>query len=146
MIYLFKVGDKMKKSRITKASKKRLLVFGTLSIFIICYFVFTIGLYLYNIGSLNIKKENLNNSLKELKREEKILTTEIEKLQDPDYIAKYAREHYSYSKNGEYIIKLNDEKKELEQKEFEINVNFKYVIFGSLLFILLIIIILKKKK
>jgi len=104
MIYLFRVGDKVKKSRIAKASKKRLVVFGTLSIFIICYFIFTIGLYLYNIGSLNIKKDNLNNNLKELKREEKKLTTEIEKLQDHDYIAKYAREHYSYSKNGEYII------------------------------------------
>lgn len=146
MIYLFRVGDKVKKSRITKASKKRLLVFGTLSLFIICYFAFTITLYIYNIGSLNIKKDNLNNNLTELKREEKILTTEIEKLQDPAYIAKYAREHYSYSKNGEYIIKINDEKKELENKEFEININFKYVIFGSLLFLLLIIIILKKKK
>lgn len=146
MIYLFRVGDKMKKSRVTKASKKRLLVFGTISVFIICYFIFTIGLYLYNISSLNIKKDNLNNNLTELKREEKILTTEIEKLQDPDYIAKYAREHYSYSKNGEYIIKITDEEKEQEQKEFEININYKYVVFGSLLFLLLIIIILKKKK
>ena len=136
----------MKKSRMTKASKKRLLVFGTLSLFVIIYFMATIILYIYSIGSLNIKKDNLNNNLTELKREEKILTTEIEKLQDPAYIAKYAREHYSYSKDGEYIIKINDKEKEQEEQKFEININYKYVIFGSFLFLLLIIGILKKKK
>ena len=136
----------MKKSRMTKASKKRLLVFGTLSLFVIIYFMATIILYIYSIGSLNIKKDNLNNNLTELKREEKILTTEIEKLQDPAYIAKYAREHYSYSKDGEYIIKINDREKEQEEQKFEININYKYVIFGSFLFLLLIIGILKKKK
>lgn len=142
----FKVGGNVKKSRMTKASKKRLLVFGTLSLFVIIYFMATIILYIYSIGSLNIKKDNLNNNLTELKREEKILTTEIEKLQDPAYIAKYAREHYSYSKDGEYIIKINDKEKEQEEQKFEININYKYVIFGSFLFLLLIIGILKKKK
>ena len=136
----------MKKTRVTKASKNRLLIFGSLSLFIICYFIFTIVMYIYNIGSLNIRKDVLNNNLTELKREEKILTNEIEKLQDPAYIAKYAREHYSYSKNGEYIIKINDKEKEEENREFILNINYKYVIFGSLLFLLLIIGILRKKK
>lgn len=136
----------MKKNRMTKSSKKRLIVFGTLSFFIIIYFMVNIVLYIYNIGSLNIKKDNLNNNLIELKREEKILTNEIEKLQDPAYIAKYAREHYSYSKDGEYIIKINDKEKVTKEQKFELNINYKYVIFGSLLFLLLIIGILKKKK
>lgn len=134
------------KKRVTKASKKRLVVFGTLSVFVIGYFIFTIGFYIYNIGSLTIKKENLNNNLTELKREEKILTNEIEKLQDPAYIAKYAREHYAYSKDGEYIIKINDEQHEKEEKKFNININFKYVTYGSILFLLLLIFIIKKKK
>lgn len=142
----FRVGGNVKKNRMTKSSKKRLIVFGTLSFFIIIYFMVNIVLYIYNIGSLNIKKDNLNNNLIELKREEKILTNEIEKLQDPAYIAKYAREHYSYSKDGEYIIKINDKEKVTKEQKFELNINYKYVIFGSLLFLLLIIGILKKKK
>lgn len=142
---LFRVGDNVKK-RVTKASKKRLVVFGTLSVFAIGYFIFTIGFYIYNIGSLTIKKENLNNNLTELKREEKILTNEIEKLQDPAYIAKYAREHYAYSKDGEYIIKINEEQHKKEEKNFNININFKYVTYGSILFLLLLIFIIKKKK
>lgn len=134
------------KKRVTKASKKRLVVFGTLSVFVIGYFIFTIGFYIYNIGSLTIKKENLNNNLTELKREKKILTNEIEKLQDPAYIAKYAREHYAYSKDGEYIIKINEEQHKKEEKKFNININFKYVTYGSILFLLLLIFIIKKKK
>lgn len=134
------------KKRVTKASKKRLAVFGTLSIFIIGYFIFMVAIYIYNIGSLTIKKENLNNNLTELKHEEKILTNEIEKLQDPTYIAKYAREHYAYSKDGEYIIKINEKKEEEQEKTFNININYKYLIYGGILLLLLIIFIIKKKK
>ena len=134
------------KKRVTKASKKRLAVFGTLSIFIIGYFIFMVAIYIYNIGSLTIKKENLNNNLTELKHEEKILTNEIEKLQDPTYIAKYAREHYAYSKDGENIIKINEKKEEEQEKTFNININYKYLIYGGILLLLLIIFIIKKKK
>ena len=31
------------------------------------------------------------------------------KLQDPDYIARYAREKYLYSKDGEFILKIPEE-------------------------------------
>ncbi len=134
------------KKKITKASKKRLFIFGTLSVFIIGYFIFMLAIYIYNIGSLTIKKENLNNNLTELKREEKILTNEIEKLQDPTYIAKYAREHYAYSKDGEYIIKINDEEEETEEETFKINIDLKYLIYGGILLLILIIFIIKKKK
>ena len=38
-----------------------------------------------------------------------VLNQEIIKLQDPEYLARYAREKYFYSKDGELIIKLPDE-------------------------------------
>ncbi len=38
--------------------------------------------------------------------EEASLNVEVSKLQDPDYIARYAREKYLYTKDGEYVIKL----------------------------------------
>lgn len=31
---------------------------------------------------------------------------EVSKLQDPDYIARYAREKYMYSKPGEIILRM----------------------------------------
>ena len=101
----------MSKKKIPKASKKRLLVFGTLSIFIIVYFIFQLLFYTYRIYYLKREQYKLDKNYKVLKKDEKELRNEIDKLQDSDYIARYARENYSYSKNGEYIIKLNEEDK-----------------------------------
>jgi cell division protein DivIC len=52
----------------------------------------------------------LNVQLEELKEKEEELSTDVLKLQDPEYIARYLREKYYYSKNNEYIIKLPDKK------------------------------------
>ena len=45
----------------------------------------------------------------ELYEEEEILNSDIKKLEDPDYVARYAREKYLYSKDGELIIRIPDE-------------------------------------
>ena len=44
-----------------------------------------------------------------LKNKEKKLKVDANKLQDPDYIARYAREKYLYSKDGEFILKIPEE-------------------------------------
>ena len=44
----------------------------------------------------------------EKKKEQKEYTVKLEKLQDPDYVARYAREKYLYSKDGEIIIRIPD--------------------------------------
>lgn len=56
-----------------------------------------------------------NNELKELElsyndslSEEESLKDEINKLKDPEYMARYAREKYLYSKDDEIIIKIED--------------------------------------
>ena len=137
----------MKKNKISKASKKRLLVFGTLSLFIIGYFIFNLAYYVYSLYDLKKSENNYSTNLTELKRQEKILNQEIDKLQDPEYIAKYARENYSYSKNGEYIIKLKDE--EIEKKsdeEFNLNIDYNYIIYGGIAILLIIFIYALKKK
>ena len=41
-----------------------------------------------------------------LKEKEDELKVDASKLQDPDYIARYAREKYSYSKDGEIILRI----------------------------------------
>ena len=58
------------------------------------------------------KTKNEINNLKityndKLAEEEK-LNDEISKLNDPEYLAKYAREKYLYSKKDEIIIKIDD--------------------------------------
>ena len=45
----------------------------------------------------------------DLLKEEESLTSEVTKLHDPDYVARYAREKYMYSLPGEFIIKLPEE-------------------------------------
>ena len=40
------------------------------------------------------------------------LKVDVEKLEDPDYIARYAREKYMYSKDGEIILRLPEEDEE----------------------------------
>ena len=47
--------------------------------------------------------------MEKLEEEDK-LNDEISKLQDPEYLAKYAREKYLYSKDDEIIIKIEDQK------------------------------------
>ena len=51
----------------------------------------------------------LEQKMASLTEEEEDLTNEINKLQDKDYLARYAREKYYYSKSGELIIRLPSE-------------------------------------
>ena len=46
------------------------------------------------------------DKLVELQEEEKQLTIDVEKMQDPEYVGRYLREKYFYSKDGEYIIRI----------------------------------------
>ncbi len=110
-----------KKRRVSKASKRRLMFFGIISLAIIIYFFISLGTYVLKISNLSSEKRKLENELTEMKESEEDLTNEIERLKDPDYLARYARENYSYSKDGEYIIKLDE-----EEKNEELNANDSY--------------------
>ena len=54
------------------------------------------------------QKREFQAELAELKEKEEELKGQVNKLQDPDYIARYAREKYLYSKDGEIIIRIPD--------------------------------------
>lgn len=54
--------------------------------------------------------EDLNTYYGELQEEEAALNSEVVKLQDPDYMARYARERYGYTKDGEKILTIIDGK------------------------------------
>lgn len=130
----------MTKKKISKASKRRLVVFGTISVFIIFYFLFSAGYYTYRIYTLKTQEKNLNNRLTELEKQEKILSTDMEKLKDPEYLAKYAREAYSYSKDDEIIIQSVKKKEIDKQDEIKFSLNDKYILGSCITIICLIII------
>ena len=54
------------------------------------------------------EKKGLKEQIVALEEEQQILETDIQKLEDPDYIAKYVREKYFYSKEGEVILRIDD--------------------------------------
>ena len=87
-----------KKKKNNRKKLRRILLLGLGSIAIGKYWVDIIDKY-------NEKKE-LENKLIELQEQEKALRLDADKLQDPDYVARYAREKYLYSKDGEFIIKI----------------------------------------
>ena len=60
------------------------------------------------IQDLKNEKDNLEEKLVTLKEEKAILETDILKLENPEYIAKYVREKYFYSKDGELILRIDE--------------------------------------
>ena len=54
------------------------------------------------------EKKKFSSMLAKLKEKEEELNKTVTKLQNPDYVARYAREKYLYSKNGEIIIRIPD--------------------------------------
>lgn len=61
--------------------------------------------------------KELNARYTELLEEEASLNSEVVKLQDPDYIARYAREKFLYTKDGEKILTIIDGDEYLKKNE-----------------------------
>ena len=97
-------SKKTSKSKVKKT--RRFLFLGVGSIIIILVTVFTIGKYWVEIFDKYREKKQLEEELSYLKEKEDELKLDADKLQDPDYVARYAREKYLYSKDGEFIIKI----------------------------------------
>lgn len=136
----------MAKKKISKKSKSRLLLFVPISLVIIGFFLFTSVTYAINLFKLSYNEKELQKELTALELKEKDLNTEILKLKDPEYIAKYAREKYYYTKSGEYVIKLEEKDEKIEEQDNEKDYT-NYFIYGSALVLLIIFLfILKKRK
>lgn len=100
---------KTKKKISMKKNVKRVLVFGLFSVAIISFVSYSV----FNIVSQIIDKYKeaalLEQKMVALEEKEEDLNNEILKLQDKEYLARYAREKYFYSKNGELIIRIPTE-------------------------------------
>ena len=131
----------MAKRRITVASKRRLSIFGTISIgSVVCFFISLICSF-YSIYDLTKQKETLDNKYLELQEKADELKLDISKLSDPKYLADYARENYLYSKDDEYIIQIEEIIEEKEQIDtINTKINKNYILIGLSFAILLIFI------
>lgn len=129
--------------RVPKASKRRLKILGPLSLVIILYFLFTVGIYSYRLINLVNEENRLKEKLVSLQAEEENLKIEIQKLKDPDYLARYAREKYLYSKDGEYIIKIEDSQEKVEEDNYDRY--YEYIIYGAGIVIIIVFIYVIKR-
>ena len=100
----------MAKNRNKAKSRRRMLLLGLISFAIIFTTTFTIGKYWIEIFEKYKEKRELEAELTALKEKEEELKVDANKLQNPEYVARYLRERFYYSKDNEYIIKLPSEK------------------------------------
>ena len=139
----------MSKRRVTKASKRRLTIFGTISLIAIVYFFISLICSIYTISNLTKEKKELENLYVELQEKAEDLNLDIEKLNDPDYLADYARENYLYSKDDEYILQIEEvieTKEEIDTISTSINKNYILLGLVSLIFLMFLYIIIKSRK
>ena len=99
----------MSKSKFKRKSRFALLLVCVIGILVV--FVGTIFKDWLQIVENKHSLAVMNIHYEELLEEETSLTSEVTKLHDQDYIARYARERYMYSLPGEIIIKMPDEEK-----------------------------------
>ena len=99
----------MAKNRNKSKSRRRILLLGFMSIIVIFITKLSIGKYWIEIFEKYKEKKDLENELIALKEKEEELKVDANKLQNPEYVARYAREKYMYSKEGEYILQIPEE-------------------------------------
>ena len=110
---------------------------------------FTSVLELKKIRSYEKEKKTLTLELEKLKEDAESLNLEINRLNSPEYIARYAREKFLYTKDGEKLIIVDELTKEQQIEESNKEIDYlTYILIGvgSLLFITIVHIIVKKSK
>lgn len=94
--------------KIGKKAKRRLVTVTFLILLASGVLVFMIFKDWKQIISNRSKAKQLDTEYQELLREEEKLNSEVNKLSDPDYVARYAREKFLYSLPDEIIIRKSE--------------------------------------
>jgi cell division protein DivIC len=90
----------------TKKVNRRIRIYLLTIIGLLGFLGYKMYYYWPKIFSNYQEKQKLENEYNDLLEEEEVLSSDIIKLNDPDYIARFAREKYLYSKDGEIIIRI----------------------------------------
>lgn len=92
-----------------KKAQARLCLFVPCCCLVVVAIFTMVGNYWIQIANKYQEKTILKKEMLSLREEESQLKVDVEKLEDPEYVARYAREKYMYSKDGEIIIRLPEE-------------------------------------
>lgn len=94
------------------AKKKRRMgnIYGIVFIVISVFLIYTLIAKVQHIQAEQATYQKLVVQEKELKKEKEKLAKEVDSLNDSDYVVRYARSHYIFSKNGEEVIILPENK------------------------------------
>ncbi len=126
--------------KVSRKSRRRLMTFGIVSLFAIGYFCFTLFGYVYKYFSLKNEERSLNNELYHLNEEKAYLKNEMIKLNDPEYVVRYAKEKFLYSSEDEFVIRLNESVLKNEDSEDNDN-KFPIIVTSILIFVSLVFVI-----
>lgn len=92
----------------TKKEKKRLFIISSLIVILMVMLVQSVAKDWTEIMDNNKQIKQLTEEYNELLAEEEKLESDVTKLQDSDYIARYAKEKFLYSEDGDTIIRMDD--------------------------------------
>lgn len=100
------------------SARKRKLLLRRLSVFLVVASILSylmISQHISQTAQLEKKvaqKKQLDQDLADLKKKQTILKEDIIKLNDDDYIGKFARKEYFFSDKNEIIFNIPDDKQE----------------------------------
>lgn len=91
----------------TKKEKNRLIIISITMISLLVYFGFNVYSDFSKIKENKTVTNQLKTEYENLLDEEKKLNSEVAKMQDSSYVARYAKEKYMYSSDNELIIRID---------------------------------------
>lgn len=91
----------------TKKEKKRLFMISFVLVILSISLINSVTKDWVKIMENKSKIQQLSQTYTNLLENEEKLVSEVTKLQDDEYIARYAKEKYMYSADGETIIRVN---------------------------------------
>lgn len=92
--------------KVSKKAKRRFLLLLVCFFSLLTYLIVSLASYWVKIFDNQKSVNELEIKYKDLLADEESLKSEVTKLQDPNYVARYASEKYLYSKDGMTIIRI----------------------------------------
>lgn len=93
----------------TRKEKKRLFLISILLCAMLGILVNSVASDWLEILNNNSKIKSLETEYANLLSEEEKLKSDVTKLQDSDYIARYAKEKFLYSQEGDLILRMDED-------------------------------------
>lgn len=97
-----------KHKRYTAKTTSRMVVIFLFFGAIISTLGYTLFLNLHQVSEMKKEFKSLEREIVSLVEQEEATEADIKRLSDPLYVARYAREKYLYSKEGEIILRIEE--------------------------------------